>query len=75
MKKYYIIRSDGTPVFQQAYSEDFCAHCLINLIDRTPQQTYYLLDEKIRLSGYRAQRLCYLLVSEEQNYIFKYMLK
>lgn len=64
MKRYYIMRSDGSSLFQQPYPKDFCAHCLIHLIDRTPQEAYYLLDEEISLSGYRAQRLCQLLVSD-----------
>lgn len=44
MKKYYIIRSDGSTIFEQAYPEDFCAHCLLKLLDRTPNDLYYLCE-------------------------------
>lgn len=44
MKKYYIIRSDGTSVFSQAYSEDFIFHCLVKLLDSS-EEKFYLLRE------------------------------
>lgn len=44
MKKYYIIRPDGSTLFEQAYPEDFCVHCLIMLLDRTPNDRYYLCE-------------------------------
>lgn len=40
--KYYIIREDGTSIFEQPYCEDFIYHCLIHLIDRTPNERYRL---------------------------------
>lgn len=42
MKKYYIIRADGSSIFEQAYSKDFIFHCLINLLDRS-EERYRLL--------------------------------
>ena len=35
MKKFYIIRADGSSIFEQPYSEDFIFHCLFNLLDRS----------------------------------------
>ena len=42
MKKYYIIRADGSSIFEQPYPEDFIYHCLFNLLETAP-------DEKFRL--------------------------
>lgn len=42
MNKYYIIREDGTSVFMLPYEEEFIYHCLIHLIDRTPNERYRL---------------------------------
>lgn len=33
MKKYYIIREDGSSIFQLPYPKDFCIHCLCLLIE------------------------------------------
>ncbi|MBE6811097.1 MAG: hypothetical protein E7521_08605 [Ruminococcaceae bacterium] len=44
MKKYYIIREDGSSIFEQAYPEDFVFHCLIHLLDRTSEETYRLCE-------------------------------
>lgn len=44
MKEYYIIKEDGTSLFEQAYCEDFVFHCLIQLIDRTPAVRYRLCE-------------------------------
>lgn len=33
MKKYYIIREDGSSIFQLPYPLDFCIHCLCLLIE------------------------------------------
>ena len=30
---YYILKNDGTFIFEQAYPLDFCIHCLMCLID------------------------------------------
>lgn len=38
MRKYYIIRPDGSSVFDQAYPEDFVYHCLFNLLDRSEER-------------------------------------
>lgn len=38
--KYYILRADGSSIFEQPYSEDFIFHCLINLLDRSEEQFY-----------------------------------
>ena len=43
MKKYYIIRADGSSIFEQSYPEDFIFHCLINLIDSS-DEAYRLLS-------------------------------
>lgn len=55
--KYYIIRSDGTSVFEQGYSEDFIFHCLIHLLDRS-DETYLLLyfDECCKLASVQLDR-------------------
>lgn len=42
MKKYYIIREDGTSIFQLPYPKDFCIHCLCLLIE--DGQRYRLLS-------------------------------
>lgn len=44
MKKYYIIRADGSSIFQEAYPEDFIFHCLVKLLDRTPDEAYRLCE-------------------------------
>lgn len=44
MKEYYILRSDGSSIFELPYREDFCAHCLLKLLDRTPNEVYYLCE-------------------------------
>ncbi len=41
MKKYFIIRQDGSSIFKLPYQEEFIFHCLIILLDRT--------DEPLRL--------------------------
>ena len=38
MKKYFIIRSDGSSIFSQAYERDFIFHCLIKLLDTSGEQ-------------------------------------
>ena len=43
MKKYYIIRADGSSIFKLPYSEDFIFHCLIKLLDVT-DETFRLLS-------------------------------
>ena len=43
MKKYYIIRPDGSSIFKLPYSEDFIFHCLIKLLDTSDEQ-YKLLS-------------------------------
>lgn len=42
MRKCYIIRADGSSIFEQAYNEDFIFHCLAKLLDRSDEQ-YRLL--------------------------------
>ena len=42
MKKYWIIRSDGSTLFELPYPEDFIYHCLIKLLDVSVEQ-YKLL--------------------------------
>lgn len=44
MKEYYIIKPDGTSLFELPYQEEFIYHCLFNLIDRTPDIKYTLLQ-------------------------------
>lgn len=44
MKKYYILRQDGSSIFTQPYPEDFVFHCLVLLLDRTPDETYRLCE-------------------------------
>ena len=33
MEKYYIIRVDGSSIFELPYPKDFCIHCLCLLIE------------------------------------------
>mgnify|MGYP007111689698 CR=1 FL=1 len=42
MKYYWIIRSDGTTLFELPYPEDFIFHCLIKLLDVSSEE-YKLL--------------------------------
>lgn len=71
MKKYYILRADGSSLFTQGYDRDFIFHCLIKLLDRSDER-YSLIEieenslvrQRFGLSGRRAY---YLLRSEEQN--------
>ena len=35
MKEYYIIKDDGSSLFEQAYQEEFIYHCLILLLDNS----------------------------------------
>lgn len=44
MKKYYILRADGSSIFELPYPAEFVYHCLINLIDRTPNEKYMLCE-------------------------------
>lgn len=44
MKKYYIIRQDGSSLFRLPYEEEFIFHCLIKLLDTS--------DEKFRLLSF-----------------------
>ena len=48
MKKYYILKEDGTSLFLQPYPEDFCFHCLVNLLDRSDER-YRLCEIDIKL--------------------------
>lgn len=43
MKEYYIIRPDGTALFELPYQEEFIYHCLVKLLDITPDIKYSLL--------------------------------
>ena len=43
-KLFYIIRSDGTSLFELPYREEFVYHCLIKLLDVTPKERYSLLE-------------------------------
>ena len=42
MKKYYIIRADGSSIFEHPYPEDFIYHCLFNLLDTAPDEKFQL---------------------------------
>lgn len=44
MKKYYIIRADGSSLFELPYPEDFIYHCLFLLLDKTDER-FTLLEE------------------------------
>ena len=44
MKKYYIIREDGSSIFEQAYSEDFIFHCLFSLLETSPAAKFRLCE-------------------------------
>ena len=57
-KKYYIIRPDGSSVFSLPYPEDFCAHCLILLMDREDTRQYRLVsfDKEMLVLTNKAKR-------------------
>lgn len=42
MKEYYIIRADGSSIFEHGYPEEFVFHCLIKLLDKADEE-YRLL--------------------------------
>lgn len=42
MKKYYILRADGSSIFLQPYPEDFIYHCLFNLLETAPNEKFSL---------------------------------
>lgn len=48
MEKYYIIKEDGSSIFQLPYPKDFCIHCLCLLIE--DGQRYRLLSAQTNLS-------------------------
>lgn len=43
-KLYYIIREDGSSIFELPYREEFIYHCLIKLIDTAEGQKFRLLQ-------------------------------
>ena len=49
MKKYYIIRPDGTSIFALPYPEDFCYHCLF-LLQNDGQRYKLLSSEELNIS-------------------------
>ena len=52
MKKYYIIRSDGSSLFKQGYDREFIFHCLIKLLDRTDARFQLLeIDENCKFAS------------------------
>lgn len=52
MKKYFIIRPDGSSIFEQGYQEEFIFHCLIKLLDRTTEPLRLLcIDDTIKLAS------------------------
>lgn len=52
MKKYYIIRADGSSLFEQGYDRDFIFHCLTKLLDRTDARFQLLeIDESCKLAS------------------------
>lgn len=40
---YYILKPDGTKLFELPYNEEFIYHCLVKLLDITPDIEYSLL--------------------------------
>lgn len=56
---YYIIREDGSSIFEQAYPEDFIFHCLINLLDRT--------NERLSLLSFGSLPSEFISLSAEKN--------
>ena len=57
MKKYYIIRSDGSSLFEQGYDKDFIFHCLTKLLDRS-DECFRLLefDENCKFCAVQATK-------------------
>lgn len=43
-KLYYIIREDGSSIFELPYREEFVYHCLIKLFDTAENQKFRLLQ-------------------------------
>lgn len=79
--KYYILRFDGSSIFQQPYSKDFCIHCLSCLLNRSDEQFYLSwLDVGSKLSAvgdsaYTAVECITLRESVEQKNILTYIRK
>lgn len=65
IKKYYIIRPDGSSIFAQGYQEEFIFHCLIKLLDRTTEPLRLLcIDDSIKLASVQRDTA---LVAAERN--------
>ena len=65
MKKYYIIRPDGSSIFEQGYQEEFIFHCLIKLLDRTDEPLRLLcIDDTVKLVSVQRETA---LVAVERN--------
>lgn len=57
MTKYYIIRADGSSVFEQGYDRDFIFHCLVKLLDRTDARFQLLeIDENCTFAAVQADK-------------------
>lgn len=83
MKKYFIIRPDGSSVFLQPYPFDFCMHCLFLLLDSSDEH-YQLLNfaDVLSTSSVQLERgtgdqspVFASLDLQEQKNILKYILK
>lgn len=48
MEKFYIIRADGSSVFELPYPKDFCVHCLILLLNSS-EERFELLSSAVFL--------------------------
>lgn len=65
MKKYYIIRADGSSIFEQGYQRSFIFHCLIKLLDRSDERYRLLeIDESCKLASVQLDSA---LVAAERN--------
>ena len=52
MKEYYIIKPDGSSLFELPYQEEFIYHCLFKLLDTMPDTRFSLLQiDRTRLAS------------------------
>ena len=83
MKGYYLIKEDGSSIFELPYCEDFIYHCLILLMDRSEEQYRVLCvdEEEISASVQRVRGkgdespLLANVESEKQKNLLTYILK
>jgi len=52
LKEFYILKPDGTSLFELPYQEEFIYHCLTQLLDTMPDTRFTLLEiDRTRLAS------------------------